>query len=73
MANLWIRSQDKRLLEKVNCVYYREELNGKGAILDEQGSILGQYSTKKSCIEIIDEIQSLITRNDKVIYAMPEK
>ncbi len=52
---LWVRSQDKRLLCKVdslNCY----KLNGSFNI-STGNQLLGKYSTEERCLEIIDEIQ----------------
>ena len=73
MSNLWIRSQDKKIFRKINSIYYIKLLNGKNVIEDEVCNTFGEYKTKERCIKIIDEIQSLLVLNDKVVYEMPEK
>lgn len=77
---LWVRSQDKRLLCKVdslNCY----KLNGSFNI-STGNQLLGKYSTEERCLEIIDEIQQhrekinnsfiLATSNTSITYQMPE-
>lgn len=58
--NLWIRSQDKEKLIKVNCLkivdrliygYYEKELNIE---------LLAEYKTKERALEILDDIQNTI-------------
>ena len=82
MANLWIRSQDKENILKIEHIYYYEgydPIDGDGGFAaheiwaNKEEIELGRYKTKERCIEIIDEIQSLLVRNNKVVYKMPEK
>lgn len=56
---LWIRSQNKKVLMKIDGVHY----DGKNdwRILNG-GSVLGRYATEERCLEIIDEIQKLLLR-----------
>ena len=59
--NLWVRSQDKRILQKVNDVYI-STIDDK-TIKVPDGGIgieLGIYKTKERAIEVLDEIQSLL-------------
>lgn len=63
---LWVRSQDKRLLCKVdslNCY----KLNGSFNI-STGNQLLGKYSTEERCLEIIDEIQQAIETINKVLF-----
>ena len=77
---LWIRSQDREYLEKVEKIYiwknsFEEyQIDGK--------SELGTYKTKKRALEVLDEIQrlmiaSLVDKNldgyGVVIYEMPKE
>lgn len=70
---LWIRSQDKEVLSKVNnlCYYTREDVlefikeeelkkDIQHIIWSPDGSILGYYKTKERALEILDEIQNLL-------------
>ena len=72
--DLWIRSQDKEILVKVeyleyfyNKVHYaneekpREEHHNIGTyISNEQFIILGEYKTEQRALEVLDEIQKKI-------------
>lgn len=71
--DLYIRSQDKEVLTKVNnlCYYTRkdvvefiseEELSKdiQHVIWSPDGSILGYYKTKERALEVLDEIQNII-------------
>ena len=65
---LWIRSQDKNILEKVNKLYVAtcEEENGFGIYdiryddLDDCDVPLGFYKTKERALEVLDEIQNIL-------------
>lgn len=71
MANLWIRSQDKKRLTIVNSLGYGEYRNplneDRFYIYCQNAYTLGEYSTKERCIEIFDEIQKLLQSNGLVI------
>ncbi len=82
MANVWIRSQDKENLVKIQHIYYYEgydpidEYDGfttHEIWANKEEIELGKYKTEERCIEIINEIQSLLVRNNKVVYEMPEE
>ena len=53
---LWIRSQDKLALTKINSIgiEYDKKLVGYGKICVK----LGEYKTKERALEVLDEIQS---------------
>lgn len=92
--DLWIRSQDKNILQKVNKLYvttYAEE-NGYGIYdiqeVDDCDIPLGFYKTRERALEVLDDIQRLITdlqylsygiENDKFcsyrpnVYKMPKE
>lgn len=76
---LWIRSQDKELLLKVDLV-------SVDAVIEEDGEydirfhniVLGRYENKKRALEIFDEIQYFINdiADNKMVgcvYEMPEE
>ena len=76
---LWIRSQDKLKLVKVNYVYAIENKINSFSIYGEtidSAPIIGRYETKERAIEVLDEIQNYIllpnTDNSAYIYQMPE-
>ena len=66
---LWIRSQDKTILQKVNKIYaatYAEE-KGFGIYdincddIDDCDVPLGFYTTKERALEVLDEIEERIS------------
>ena len=80
--DLWIRSQDKFLLLKIsNGIEYYEHDN-EFYITDLNSEyLLGTYPTKERAIEILDEIQELLSERfcmqnyhqENLIYEMPEE
>lgn len=68
---LWIRSQDKLTLVKVNQLEYDftkikdEERHKIITILDNDCFILGIYKTKEQALEVLDEIQNIL--NPKIV------
>lgn len=73
---LWIRSQDRTFLRKVNTIGIVE---GKDFwSIDENLAVsFGKYKTKERAIEVLDEIQNYIllpnTDNSAYIYEMPKE
>ena len=67
---LWVRSQDKECLMKINRMDY-DLSNGEHRIMvDGYKSLIGKYETKKRALEVLDEIQERIIELDKaVIYS----
>lgn len=68
--NLWVRSQDKENLIPIKnpiCVY-----NNK-IIYKESASYvitIGEYKTKERALEVLDEIQRTIAKNQSLISLM---
>lgn len=67
--DLWVRSQDKNILQKVNKLYvttYAEE-NGYGIYdiqeVDDCDIALGFYKTRERALEVLDEIQEATLGN----------
>lgn len=68
--NLWVRSQDKEKLLKINGLQYQncklvENETVEANILigfysSYENEILGEYKTKERAIEILDEIQNIL-------------
>lgn len=57
---LWIRTQDKLKLVKVNYVYAMKNKINSFSIYGEtvdSAPIIGRYETKERAIEVLDEIQ----------------
>lgn len=53
---LWIRSQDKKCLTKVNHLY----TNDNCEIKQQDDIILGTYKNQERALEVLDEIQSIL-------------
>ena len=79
---LWIRSQDREILEQVRYLYIDTNCHdmpdaGEWNIIDD-GISLGTYKTKKRALEVLNEIQLLINRFEPknmarmIVYKMPE-
>lgn len=71
---LWVRSQDKEAITKVNMgLMYWEDVNKRNCIVNKDNatgfSILGSYKTKERALEILDEIQrKIVTLNYQAHY-----
>lgn len=84
---LWVRDKSKTVLQKVERVEYNYR-NGLHSVMVGLDSI-GTYATQERCLEIIDEIQSLLVnngtsidkisalvsgiRNEFIVYEMPQE
>lgn len=59
---LWIRSQDKKMLTKLDYIYLEPnnglELQGGNHYMINKS--LGTYATKERALEVLDEIQKLL-------------
>lgn len=60
--NLWVRSQDKRILIKVDNIFLNANYDNKIiSTYDGDGNTtLGEYKTKERAIEVLDEIQNIL-------------
>lgn len=68
MNNLWIRSQDKEQLIKIDNVYYSEGHLIYTCDTNDNGILLGRYSTKERALKVLDEIQDhIIHQGEKYI------
>ena len=68
--DLWVRSQDRESLMKVN----RIDKYGLSIVTFDSECIetyLGRYATEERTLEVLDEIQSRITRNEALKTMMP--
>lgn len=76
--NLWVRSQDKRILQKVDNIFLDANYENKRiSTYDGESIELGTYKTKERAIEVLDEIQDLLQNayaggSNRVVYQMPE-
>ena len=76
--NLWVRSQDKEKLLKINGIQYQncklvENETVEANILigfysSYENEILGEYNTKERAIEVLDEIQNILKPIIKIKY-----
>lgn len=60
---LWVRSQDKTKLIKVDNVFIEEYVCG-GANVETNNCVLGTYKTKERALEVLDEIQELLVKSN---------
>lgn len=59
--DLWVRSQDKRILQKVNNIFLDANYENKRvSTYDGDNVELGTYETKERALEVLDEIQEKI-------------
>lgn len=78
---LWIRSQDKRILQKVDNVYLNANYENKRICTNDSRdyeSDLGEYATKERALEVLNNIQYwLIQVNDNkqqvIVYEIPQE
>ena len=65
---LWIRSQDRESLKKINTGFYlKQDLSdyAKGEVIFiVSGDKLGEYETKERALEVLDEIQHLFIEKE---------
>lgn len=64
--DLWVRTQDRKILTKITDLEIDEE--NCIVVYNHNGDVeitLGMYQTKERALEVLDEIQSLITPNYK--------
>ena len=78
---LWIRSQDKTKLVKVDNIAYMDSSEDYEkevhSLWNDCKGILGTYKSKERALEILDEIQKIFYNKQKyinnvVVYQMPE-
>lgn len=82
---LWIRSQDRRILQKVDNVYLNANYENRVICTNDSRdyeSNLGEYNTYERALAVLDEIQNLMNitynefitgHNELVIYEMPKE
>lgn len=86
--NLWIRSQDREKITKVNSVNiseFQDSITICGSIDGINLFSLASYKTKERALEVLDEIQSLLiecvnfcefkidNKNTSRVYEMPKE
>lgn len=57
---LWIRSQDKTKLRKIDNIYYYYEICNEHSLYTDGIIELGTYKTKERALEVLDEIQDIL-------------
>lgn len=67
---LWIRSQDKEALRKINCsLYLKRDLSdyaeGEVYFIVSSGDKLGEYKTKERALEVLDTIEYILSYNQR--------
>lgn len=63
---LYVRTQNKMAL--VNCkIILVEEFRQQFRVYSNDYGTLGKYETEERCLEILDEIQKLITNGNKTV------
>lgn len=68
---LWIRSQNKNILQKTDALFIAHVDENIWSILDNQNMTkYGEYTTKERALEILDEIQRTIAKNQGLISLM---
>lgn len=64
---LWIRSQDKSTLSKITEISFDNDfIMGKND--NQVYAYLGQYNSKERCLEILDEVQKILTRTGTFVF-----
>lgn len=74
---MWVRTQDKMQLVKINEIYIKVDEDGfVGIWVDDKKEnlkyFLGTYKSKKRALEVLDEIQSYLENNYLAINDMPQ-
>ena len=61
--NLWIRSQDRRILQKVDNIFLNANYENKRicSLVDDYEVELATYETKERALEVLDEIQAILS------------
>ena len=78
---LWIRSQDKKLLMKSTELRYNQKKEDYSILAyDTKGDyrLLGIYKSKERALEVLDEIQDLLQNAyvgnaNRIFYQMPQE
>ena len=78
---LWIRSQDKRILQKVTNIYLDANYEDKRISTYDgnngNNTELGSYKTKERAMKILEDIVDLwqnayIGNSNRIVYQMPK-
>lgn len=72
---MWIRSQNKRILSKVNEVLISTMDDNKYFIegfWDRGSDTLGIYSSESKALMVLDKIESYLEYSHNVVFQMPQ-
>ena len=69
---MWVRSQDKKTLVKVDKLIIAYDADEKIYEIHNVYDSLGVYKSKKRAIEVLDEMQSYLENNYLSISDMPQ-
>lgn len=60
--DLWIRSQDRRIFQKVDNIFLNANYENKRicSLVDDNEVELATYETKERALEVLDEIQKIL-------------
>ena len=68
---LWIRSQNKEILQRTNALFIAHSAENIWSIIDNQNMTkYGEYTTRERALEVLDEIQNIL--QSIVIYKEPK-
>lgn len=73
---LWVRSQAKEILTKAEHFdIYNGSIDDEEEVwcVEESGTDLGEYKSKKRALEILNEIQLVLLSDNQKVYQMPEE
>lgn len=79
--NLWVRSQYKEMLFKVNnnlIIRHNDNVENGMYFIECDSCKIAMYKTKERAIEILDEIQDLLQNtyvgaSNRIVYLMPKE
>ena len=78
---LWIRSQDKESLRKINAFHIGETNDKRISIIDDDYNTIAFYNSKERALEVLNKISKLVENamyhtqlnNEVLFYQMPEE
>lgn len=59
--DLWIRSQNRKILSKTSEIYIDDTDENEIIIFNYDSDILGVYKSKERALEVLDEIDNLMS------------
>lgn len=64
---IWVKSQDKSFFGVVKELKFRINKSDNSYVIMSKGEILGEYKSRKRCIEVIDEFQEFTKKHSILI------